>query len=353
MRKISVALGGRASEIRIGRGLFPSLPQQLEGLHLRPPYLLVSQPRILSHIGRIEEAGFECVTIPEGERAKTLRTTKRLLDRMVSLRLGRDATAVALGGGVVGDVTGFAASIYLRGINVVQVPTTLLAQVDSSVGGKTGVNHAAGKNLIGTFYQPRLVIVDPDLLDTLPAREYRSGLYEAVKYGVIRDAGLFRMFEESLDDISARDPGTLEELVWRCLAIKADVVSADEREGNLRRILNFGHTVGHGIEAALGYQRLKHGEAVAYGMIAATRLARELDLLTSRSANRIESVVLSIGRLPTIGGLSASAVIEAMSHDKKVRRGVLHFVLPTRIGRVRIETEIPLSLIRDAVRSLL
>jgi 3-dehydroquinate synthase len=295
----------------------------------------------------------EIVTIPDGERAKTLGDSRRLVDRMVALRLPRDATAIALGGGVVGDVTGFAASIYLRGIPLVQVPTTLLAQVDSSVGGKTGVNHPLGKNLIGTFHQPRLVVVDPDFLGTLPRREYRSGLYEALKYGVIRDARLFESFETDLDRILGRDPDVLADLVYRCLRIKTDVVEADEREGNLRRILNFGHTIGHGIEAALGYRKVRHGEAVAYGMLGAARLAVRLGRLSETGRHRLETAIRSIGRLPSLKNLTDSDVLAAMAHDKKVRDGALHFVLPRRIGQVSIVGGIPVAMIRDVVRSLL
>jgi 3-dehydroquinate synthase len=352
MRRIVAAFPGGRSEIRVARGLFRNLPDELARTGLEPPFLVVSQPRVLAALGPLP-GGLSPLTIPDGERAKSLATVRRLLDAMVARKLSREATLVALGGGVVGDLTGFAASIYMRGLRVVQVPTTLLAQVDSSVGGKTGVNHPAGKNLIGTFHQPRLVLADPSLLASLPVREYNSGLYEALKYGVIRDRELFSRFERSGPILAAREPAFLEDLVFRCLKIKADVVLRDEREGNLRRVLNFGHTIGHGIEAALGYRRVRHGEAVGYGMIGAARIASELGRLSARSRDRIEEAVRSIGRLPALGGVSAGDVLEAMGHDKKVRRGALHFVLPTGIGRVRIEAGVPEALVKKVVRSLL
>lgn len=353
MRKIEASLRSGPSEIRIAPGLYQRLGTQLRRLRLSPPYLLVSQDRVLSSLGVPPLDGVDVFRIPSGERAKSLATVERLIDRMVAMKMSREATAIALGGGVVGDVTGFAASIYLRGIRVVQVPTTLLAQVDSSVGGKTGVNHRSGKNLIGTFYQPRLVVVDPECLRTLPRREYSSGLYEALKYGVIRDPGLFALFEDDLPRILARDPAMLEDLVYRCLRIKAEVVEADEREGDLRRILNFGHTIGHGIEAALGYRKLRHGEAVGYGMIGAARLARRLDRISGAAARRIERAVGSIGPLPLLPTLDPERVLEAMSHDKKVKAGSIHFVLPRRVGRVSVEAGIPRAMVREVVRSLL
>jgi len=296
---------------------------------------------------------FPITLIPDGERAKTLKTVSRLLDDMVKLKLTRQSTVIAVGGGVVGDVAGFAASIYLRGIPVVQVPTTLLAQVDSSIGGKTGVNHRAGKNLIGTFYQPRLVISDPMVLQTLPEREYSSGLYEALKYGIIRDADLFHDFERNSGLFLKRDPQAIERLVARCAGIKADVVMNDEKESDLRRILNFGHTVGHGLEAAAHYSRIKHGEAVGYGMIAAARIGRALEKLTDVDRARIEATVESVGRLPALTGLKSKDVMDALLHDKKVRDGAIHFVLPRAIGQVEITPNVPFAVVRDVVKGIL
>src|SRR5439155_13712003 len=243
-----IRLSHASYDILVGAGVFARLEDHLQAAGLRPPFLIVSQPRIFKAVGKRLKNKYPIALIPEGERAKTLTTVSRLLDRMVELKLTRQSTVIALGGGVVGDVAGFVASIYMRGIPVVQVPTTLLAQVDSSIGGKTGVNHRVAKNLIGTFYQPRLVLSDPLLLQTLPEREYASGLYEALKYGVIRDAELFADFEQNHVTFLKRDPEAIERLVARCAAIKADVIMKDEKESDLRRILNFGHTVGHGLE---------------------------------------------------------------------------------------------------------
>jgi len=241
----------------------------------------------------------------------------------------------------------------MRGIPVVQVPTTLLAQVDSSIGGKTGVNHRVAKNLIGTFHQPRLVVSDPLLLTTLPEREYASGLYEALKYGVIRDRELFEDFERNLEMFRKRDPQTIEGLVAKCAAIKADVVMNDEKESDLRRILNFGHTVGHGLEAAAGYQRIKHGEAVGYGMIAAARIGSTLRKLTDEDRGRIEHAIGTIGRLPALNGLNSKDVLGALQHDKKVRDGAVHFVLPRGIGQVEITPDVPFEVVRTVVKEIL
>src|SRR5438132_3822002 len=319
MHSIPVRLAHASYDIIVGVGVFDRLEEFLHKAGLRGSFLVVSQPRILKAAGRSLEKKYPLALIPDGERAKTLATVSRLLDRMVELKLTRQSTVIAFGGGVVGDVSGFVASIYMRGIPVVQVPTTLLAQVDSSVGGKTGVNHRVAKNLIGTFYQPSLVLSDPLLLKTLPAREYASGLYESLKYGVICDTALFEDFERNVGLFLKRDPEAIERLVAKCAAIKADVVMADEKESDLRRILNFGHTVGHALEAAAKYQRIKHGEAVGYGMIAAARISSSLQKLAEPERARIEDAVGSISRLPALNGMNSKAILKALHHDKKVR----------------------------------
>jgi 3-dehydroquinate synthase len=353
MRTIPVRLSNASYDIVVGAGAFENIAAHLETAGLRGPFLVVSQPRIMDSVGRQLKKRFPIVLIPDGERAKSLATVSRLLDRMAALKLTRQATVIAVGGGVVGDVAGFVASIYMRGIPVVQVPTTLLAQVDSSIGGKTGVNHRVAKNLIGTFYQPRLVLSDPLVLQKLPEREYLSGLYEALKYGVIQDAELFTDFEENSIQFLKREPDAIERLVARCACIKADVVMKDEREGDLRRILNFGHTVGHGLEAAARYQRIKHGEAVGYGMIAAARIGHSLDKLADQDRVRIETAIGSIGRLPPLIGTNSKDVLKALQHDKKVRDGAIHFVLPRAIGRVEITPDVPFALVRDVVKGIL
>src|SRR5438128_7731418 len=345
MQCIPVRLNRSSYDILVGTGVSDDLEKHLSRAGLCEPFLVISQPRILKAVGKSLKKRFPVVSIPDGERAKTLTTVSRLLDRMVELKLTRQSTVIAFGGGVVGDVAGFVASIYLRGIPVVQIPTTLLAQVDSSIGGKTGVNHRAGKNLIGTFYQPRLVLSDPLVLQKLPEREYASGLYEALKYGVIRDPALFEDFERNAAMFRQRDPAAIERLVARCAAIKAEVVMSDEKESDLRRILNFGHTVGHGLEAAARYQRIKHGEAVGYGMIAAARIGRALAKVEDRDRTRIEGAVGSLGRLPALNGMNSKDVLNALQHDKKVRDGAIHFVLPRAIGSVEITPNVPFALV--------
>jgi 3-dehydroquinate synthase len=243
--------------------------------------------------------------------------------------------------------------MYMRGIAVVQVPTTLLAQVDSSIGGKTGINFRTIKNLVGAFHQPRLVLADVDTLQTLPQREYRSGLYEALKYGMICDRELFEEFGAQLKGILNRAPEPLERLIARCAAIKADVVSRDEKEGDLRRVLNLGHTVGHGLETAAGFRKLKHGEAVGYGMIAAVRISRAMGRMSSTDTEQAESTIRAIGTLPPLNGLKFKSVLEAIQHDKKVRDGAVHFVLPVAIGQVEITRQVPLELVRETVKTLI
>ena len=352
MQSIPVRLNGISYDILVGVGVADNIEEHLNQAGLRGPYLVISQPRVLKAVGQRLKKKFPVASIPDGERAKTLTTVSRLLDRMVELKLTRQSTVIAFGGGVVGDVAGFVASIYMRGIPLVQIPTTLLAQVDSSIGGKTGVNHRVAKNLVGTFHQPRLVLSDPLTLQTLSDREYASGLYEAVKYGVIRDRVLFEDFERNTL-LTERHPEAIGRLVARCAAIKADVVMSDEKESDLRRILNFGHTVGHGLEAAAGYQRIKHGEAVGYGMIAAARIGRTLEKIADRDVRRIENTIGSIGRLPPLNGISSKEVLAAIQHDKKVRNGAIHFVLPRAIGQVEVTPDVPFEVVREVVKGIL
>jgi 3-dehydroquinate synthase len=353
MRSIPVKLSHTSYEIRVGAGLVENLRGEIAQAALGEPYLLVSQPLILDAVGKGIRKKFPIALIPDGERAKTLSTVNRLLDAMVRTKLTRQSTVIAFGGGVVGDVAAFVASIYMRGVAVVQVPTTLLAQVDSSIGGKTGVNHRVGKNLIGTFHQPKLVLSDPSLLRTLPEREYASGLYEALKYGIIQDPELFAEFEHDVQSLRRRHVLAVERLVATCAGIKAHVVMADEKESDLRRILNFGHTFGHALETAAGYRRIKHGEAVGYGMIAAARISARVGELADKDRVRIENAVHSIGRLPSLGRIDLSTVLNAIQHDKKIHDGAVHFVLVQRIGSVKITPDVPMSVVRDVVREVL
>jgi 3-dehydroquinate synthase len=260
---------------------------------------------------------------------------------------------VAFGGGIVTDLGGFLAAIFMRGIPVLQIPTTLLAQVDAAIGGKTGANLVGGKNLVGAFHQPLAVLIDPAVLTTLPEREYRAGLYEIIKGGVIRDRALFEMFEQKRELILARDPATVDAIIAAKVSIKAEVVTNDEREGDLRRILNFGHTIGHALEAETRYERLLHGEAVAFGMNAATRLAVTAAGLDQATANRIVRLVDSYGPIPSLNGIEAGRLAARLASDKKTMQGKVHFVLPTAIGTVKIVSGVPEAQILAAIEESL
>lgn len=335
-------MSDRAYPIVIGRHCLPRLGRLLKSLAAVRRIVIVSAPPVYRRYGRailasLNASGFEArvVTVPDGERAKSLRWLSYLYDRLVEARCDRDVTVIALGGGVIGDLAGFAASTYLRGVRVVQVPTTLVAQVDASIGGKTAVNHPNGKNLIGTFHQPALVLADVAVLRTLPTRDLVGGLAEVVKYGVIADPALFQYLERHAPRLLACDLAALERIVVRSAAIKADVVGRDEREGGLRRILNYGHTLGHAVETVTGYRRVHHGEAIAIGMAFAARLGVRLGLCGWNLVERQDGLLRRIGlpaRLPQ--GISTSGLMSSMAHDKKVRGGRLHFVLPRRVGAV-------------------
>jgi 3-dehydroquinate synthase len=274
----------------------------------------------------------EPILIADGERFKTLASVGRIYDALVKAQADRGAGIVAIGGGVVGDMAGFAAATYLRGVPIAQVPTTLLGQVDSAIGGKTGVNHALGKNLIGAFHQPAAVLIDPGLLATLPRREFRSGLYEVVKYGVIASPDLFERLLRGTKAIFTRDPAVIMPAIVESCRIKADVVSKDERESGLRRILNYGHTVGHAIESVTKYRRFRHGEAIAYGMLAAADLAVARGALAEVNRQAIARLIAQLGPLPPAVDLSSAEILEAIRRDKKVVDGKLHFDIPIQIG---------------------
>jgi 3-dehydroquinate synthase len=298
-------------------------------------------------------AGFkpQVVPMPDGEPAKRLATVEALAEKLARLGADRKAVIVALGGGVVGDVSGLLASLYMRGVELVQIPTTVLAQVDASIGGKTGVNLIAGKNLLGTYYHPRVVLIDPSVLKTLSDREFRAGLYEALKCGVIGDVELFIRFEQNRAKILKRDPVELEWLITQSVKLKAEVVSADEHEGGLRRVLNLGHTIGHALEAETRYTRLLHGEAVAWGMIAATNIALSVGRTDSVTAGRIADAVLSLGKLPEVN-VNPRKILARLQADKKTQDGAVHFVLPREIGKVEIASDVPESAVITAVEEL-
>ncbi|HEX7151000.1 MAG TPA: 3-dehydroquinate synthase [Thermoanaerobaculia bacterium] len=284
-------------------------------------------------------AGADILTIEEGEAHKTLATANDVVTQLLDRGAKRDSMAVVVGGGMIGDTAGFAASIFLRGIDLVHVPTTLLAQVDSSLGGKLAVNHEKGKNLIGSFFPPRAVITDTAILDTLPPRELLSGIYEALKGGVIADPALFALFEDHRDAVLAREPRIIDEMVRMAIRVKADIVSADEREADLRRLLNYGHTIAHGIEAALHYEGMTHGEAVAWGMIAANAIAVRRGLLARDEASRIERAILAYAPAP-IPPLDRGAVLAATEHDKKNTGTQRVMVFPKKVGECVVVTDV-------------
>jgi 3-dehydroquinate synthase len=297
--------------------------------------------------------GVTVMCIEGGEPNKRISAVESIADRMVEAGCDRSSLVVAFGGGIAGDIGGFAASIFMRGIPVVQIPTTLLAQVDAAVGGKTGVNLASGKNLIGTFHQPSAVLIDPEVLRTLPEREYRAGLFEVVKHGIIASKPLFDVMVERRDDVLSQEPEAVEYMVSESVRIKSEVVSADEKEGDLRRILNFGHTIGHALEADTGYTRFLHGEAVGFGMIAATHLARIAGLVSRNDCDEISRVVRLYGPIPSVDGIEPEALVRRTAGDKKTVGGKVHFVLPDGIGHVVVRSGIPEEQVLEAVRAAL
>src|ERR1700731_309331 len=304
-------------------------------------------------LASLKASGFtvQIIPMPDGEPTKRLATVEALADKLARLGADRKAVIIALGGGIVGDVSGLLSSLYMRGVEFVQIPTTVLAQVDASIGGKTAVNLVAGKNMVGTFHHPRAVLIDPTVLKTLPDREFRSGLYEALKCGIIGNVNLFLRFEQNRARILKRDPVELEWLITQSVKLKAEVVSADEREDGLRRVLNLGPTVAQALEAETGYRRLLHGEAVAWGMIAATNIARSVGRTDSVTAGRIADAVLSLGRLPEVN-VSSRKILRRLQSDKKTQNGVVHFILPRDIGKGEVVSDVPASAVLDAVDEL-
>ncbi len=355
MISVPVATPSRSYEVLIGSGLLARAGECLGKFLENKRAFVVTVPPVRRRwagvlVKSLAASGIETelVEMPDGERSKRLATLEKLAEKLVKRGADRGAALIALGGGVTGDVTGFLASIYMRGVDVIQIPTTVLAQVDAAIGGKTGVNLASGKNMLGTFHQPRAVLVDPAVLETLPSREYRAGLYESLKCGIIGDEGLFRLFEERRREILDRDAVVLEKVIADSVRLKAAVVSADEREGGLRQVLNLGHTVGHALEVETGYTQLLHGEAVAWGMVAATHIALSTGKLDSVTAGRISNSVLGFGRLPRMA-ITTRNILRRLRSDKKTRQGVVRFILPREIGKVEIVTDVPEAIVRAAV----
>lgn len=343
-RSVTVTLGERSYDIRIKPGILGEIGPCLSALGIKGKVGVVTNPVVgrlyaAGVLRSLRAAGLDASTIvlPDGERTKSLHSVSAILDALIKARFERGSALVALGGGVIGDVTGFAASIYMRGIPFVQVPTTLVAQVDSSVGGKTGVNHPLGKNLIGTFFQPRLVLVDPDTLRTLPPREWTAGLAEVIKYGVIADEAFFAYLEQHMDRLLKLEAEPVGHVIARSCEIKASVVAQDERESDIRRILNYGHTIGHALESLGGYRTLIHGEAVAIGMVQEADLARHLGRCAPDVVERQRALVSRAGLPDAVPAATFSQLWAAMQHDKKVAQGRVYCVLPERIGRVVIQ----------------
>ncbi|MDA8107574.1 MAG: 3-dehydroquinate synthase [Betaproteobacteria bacterium] len=355
MQSLRVALGNRSYPIHIGAGLIDQ--PALYAPHLGSGKVAVVTNEVVAplYLARVRAAlaaaGAESIEIvvPDGETAKGWQTLDRVFDALLAARCGRDGVIVALGGGVVGDLAGFAAAVYLRGVPFIQVPTTLLAQVDSSVGGKTAINHARGKNMIGAFHQPLAVIADVATLDTLPERELRAGLAEVIKHGFVLDAAFVAWLEANVGALLARERAALERAVQRCCELKADVVAADEREAGLRAVLNFGHTFGHAIETGLGYGAWLHGEAVAAGMAMAAELSVRAGLLEADAARRVRALIARAG-LPAHGPeLPVERYLELMAVDKKAARGRTRFVLLEAIGCAALRDDVSERAVCEAI----
>lgn len=361
MRSVNVPLAGRSYEIQIATGLLTQLGARCARLKLGQRCAIITDTNVGRSLARpafesLVRTGFAPVLIvmPAGEPTKSLKNVLTCCDQLAAHRLERKSFIVALGGGVVGDLAGFVAATYLRGIAFVQVPTTLLAQVDSSVGGKVGVNLKAGKNLVGAFYQPRLVLCDLDTLRTVPEREFRAGLAEVIKYGIIYDAKLFARLERDLPKLLKRDAKTLGEVIARCCEIKAEVVGQDETESGLRAILNFGHTIGHGLEAISSYGKYLHGEAISIGQVAAALISAKLLNLPETDVKRIAQLFKRAGLPISVRLTSAQRerLFAAMRLDKKVSGGEIKFVLAREIGRVEFGRRVPDGLIGQTLDML-
>lgn len=334
MEKVFVDLGTASYEIFIGEDILSNVDKFIAAEKFTRKVLLVTQKNVFDTCAA--KFPYEVAFIPDGETAKNLSEAEKLYTRAIESGLDRKSVIIALGGGVVGDLAGFVAATFMRGIPFIQIPTTLLAQVDSSVGGKTAVNHALGKNLIGAFHQPRAVFIDLNFLKTLPEREIKSGLGEVVKYGVISDENFFTYLEKNVDKILNRDLKTLAHIVKRSCEIKAEVVAADEKESGLRRILNFGHTLAHAVEEETHYKKYRHGEAVAVGMMAAALISLELGKTSAENVNRLENLIKKFGMTTTCAGLDADKLYAVTFRDKKTVGGAVNWVLMKNFGEVEI-----------------
>ncbi|MEX0829569.1 MAG: 3-dehydroquinate synthase [Nitrospirales bacterium] len=352
INRVPVALGNRSYEIVIQSGILSQIGQVLHHAGCAGRVGIVTNPVVHQLYGRVvhralRQEGFSpfFIIVPDGEQAKTLKWLTKILDTLVTQRMERQDFILALGGGVTGDVAGFAASIYMRGIPFVQVPTTLVAQVDSSVGGKTGVNHPQGKNLIGAFYQPQMVVIDPCVLNTLPPRQWIAGLAEVIKYGMIADKEFFDYLEHHVEEIRIQSDDVMPPIIRRCCEIKGEVVAGDERESDRRRILNYGHTVGHALESWGHYRKWIHGEAVGLGMVHEASIAQFLGICSKDVVERQDDLIKRVGLPTTMPKVKFIDLWHAMQHDKKVVKGDIHCVLPQRIGEVSV-----VRLVRESIR---
>jgi 3-dehydroquinate synthase len=353
--RIEVAAGAGAYPVLIGPGTLATLPRLLDQSGLGPRHIIVSSPIVWElHGSAVRRASTEAapILVPDGERFKNSATVSRVYEALIEAGADRSVVVIAVGGGVIGDLVGFAAATYLRGVRLVQVPTTLLAQVDSAIGGKVGINHPLGKNLIGAFHPPRLVVADPLVLSTLPRREFRAGLYEVLKYGVIASPTLFESVVSSLPVLFQRDENILSQVVAESCRIKAEIVSGDERESGVRRVLNFGHTIGHALEAVTKYRRYRHGEAVAYGMLAAMHLGVARGVTPAAARDRLADIIAKLGPLPPVADLSCKEIVGAVAHDKKIVEGTLHFIAATAIGETTTLDDVTEKELKTAVKAV-
>jgi len=359
MLRIPVKTKSREYDVLIEQGLLLRAGAILKELFPETPRLFVVTVAPVRRRWRkpivesLKSHGFsaEFIEMPDGERFKRLSTVESLSEQLLQKGADRKVAILAFGGGVVGDVAGMLASLYMRGVRLVQIPTTVQAQLDAAIGGKTGVNLRGGKNLVGTFYQPEVVLIDPAVLATLPEREFRAGMYEALKCGVIGNPELFSHLEPSTIKGLRRDREFLSWTIAESVRLKAQVVSADEREGDLRRVLNFGHTIGHALEAATGYRHFLHGEAVAWGMIAAAHIAAETKVCDREVSDRIRKAALAWGKLPPVN-VRAEKALALIQGDKKTESGLVHFVLPREIGKVEIVKDVPAPVISESLAEI-
>ena len=355
MKKVRVRLGINSYDILIDSGLLPQTGARLKEIGFSGRVVIITDPTVKKLYGdtlkqTLDDSGFETLLleVPEGEEQKSLETAGRLYYELTDFYAERTTPILALGGGVIGDLTGFVAATYMRGVPLIQIPTTLLAQVDSSIGGKVAVNHGQLKNKIGAFYQPRLVISDIAILKSLTPGDLSDGLAEAIKHGVILDKEFFTYIEKNLDRIKSLDAGVLETVVFRSAKIKARVVEKDERDFNLRNILNFGHTIGHAIESVSDL-RVQHGEAVAIGMLAEARISSKLGIFKENEMSRLEEVIARAGLPIQIPALQLEEIIKAIKHDKKILQGKIRFALPRTIGEAFLTDEVSPSLVEEVL----